>query len=323
MRFFVFFIFFFLSAFFSDAQNTSKEIAKVDFQIYSNAVPLDLPAENHKRITLSEEEISPTRKLLAYFLGTGGGTIIGWQIGMEIAGKKKVDRFPLGIAAGFIFATIPAIEGDNISLSFRTVYGDYKMGEMQSSLLQSSPQLNNLNLPYSITDDFQAGIGYELAFSGVINNWTIGTKIGYRTTSGKFEYSDTKREVYFVNHTRLLEIIEFVKYSVFKTKNLSLTLGLNLGAGRTMETRETKIALYDGEQGNYDDRSTSLNLFFGPELMANLLITKHLRMEAFGGYDSHIFTGLNTNINNFPENAGNVDWSGVRLGLGLGWTFNN
>lgn len=290
---------------------------------HSDSTALKQPEEYIIKMDVSEGDLSDNRNLVVNFLGTTSGAIIGWQIGMEITGKKKIDRFPLAIAAGLIVAAIPVIEGDKLSLSVRTVYGDYKMGEMKRTLMQSSPKINNIDLPYSATDNFPANVGYEIAFSGAINKWCIGTKVGYRTTGGRFGYKDSTDEVYFENRLKMFEIAEFVKYSVVKTRILNITLGLNVGAGRIMETRKTKIALSDGDLENYVNKSTSLNLILGPELMSSLLITKQLNMEVFGGYDRHIFTGLNAEVNNFPEQAGNTDWSGVRLGLGVAWVFNN
>lgn len=269
---------------------------------------------------LPNEDPPDTRKTIAYILSFSGGAIIGWQLGQELADKVKVDWFPTGVGLGLIAAAIPVYKGEKLSLSIRTVYGDYKMEGMKKRLMQTLfNEINEeIDMPYTVTDNFPAYIGYEISFSGNINRWSIGTKVAYRTTGGRFGYKDETGEISYENLLTLYEVTESVKYSIIKTSKFNISAGLNIGAGRVVDRHEYNIVLYNVNSENHVDRHQTLNVILGPELMCSYFLTKNLQVEVVGGYDKHIYTLKKTYYSDWY----NVDWTGVRVGIGVGWTFN-
>ena len=262
------------------------------------------------------------RSIIAYILSATGGAIIGWQLGQELAGRPDVDWFPAVVGVGLIVQSVPVLQGDHFALSVRAVHGDYAMDEMKSRLTQSFPQADEIDVPYTVTDNFPSYIGYELSFGGAINKWFIGTKVGFRTTGGRFGYKDQTGETSYENLLTMVEITEFVRYRFISSDKFNVSLGVNIGAGKITEKRKSTISLVSGYNESSSAKGTSLNLILGPELQCSYSLTTNLQIDAMAGYDQHIATALNTNINADYFYAGDTDWTGTRYGVGINWIFN-
>lgn len=324
VRAFAFFMILFLVSLALHAQN-GYELSSSESLLGVQSFHTGLKGPGRKAKNYQPAQItgfSESRQNIAIFLAIAGGALIGTAIGQEISGEEA-EWMLAGAGLGLSAIAIPFTEAQGFSLSFRAVHGDYKMDAIKSrqrELIDIFSQ--DIDVPYEITDDFPAHIGYELAFNSTINRWVIGTKVAFRSTGGRFGYSDQTGDISHESLLKMIEVTEFIQYSFVNTEKIRSGLRFNLGMSQTNGDFERSIVLDNGFVEQEKSEGKALNLHLGPGWNGVLFFAKNFYAEVSAGYDFQLSEGIDRDQNG-AYGAALYDWEGIRLGAGLGWRFFN
>lgn len=217
----------------------------------------------------------------------------------------------------------------NSSIYVDVSYGTFNMASSKDFLKELNDNLeNSIGIPSQIMVDYPGNIIYEFGYSSQWNKAELGFSVQKTSTGGKISYSDYTGEInietLLVNYALSINAL----YKLSTEPALLVYGGINVGISTTDYNYSLLIDIYDNVLEKTNTNLSSFNIFLGPEL----LIRKPLFSNGFFvfgkiAYQQDIVGKLfldtddNAYLLNQSGDAVYTDWSGLRIGLGVGITF--
>lgn len=221
-----------------------------------------------------------------------------------------------------IVCALPSAKSQ-VGFGYRIGHGSYKMSAMSSLLVQIQRDLQQeFPVPMMVTDDFPNHYNHFAEVSYSKRNSDLGVNFTYLSTGGRVAYSDYSGELAYNLHAVGYRFGLHYRNFYFQTnpdqdKNLSLFIELSPG-----------ITQNDISSQGYYRTETGRN-----ELAEKYMINSKstgLSINTYNGIQWNIIRsfGINLGVGYQAELSGKVkdsdtkiDWSGVRVGLGLNYKF--
>lgn len=201
-------------------------------------------------------------------------------------------------------------------------YGDYKMGEMKDLLLDIQSDLKfQYPVDIAITDNFPSYVTHNLGVGYKLSKHEFGTNLTYLTTAGRMAYSDYSGEIVnklTLNAYRVGAFYRYHFYQIGITNVTKISLFGELSPAITFTDIKTKGHIKVGNEINglderYRIRANTTGISILPQIGACLNLPSGLGVHIIAGYDIEMGAKFKQNKNI------EVDWSGLRLGIGLSY----
>lgn len=233
----------------------------------------------------------------------------------------------LAIISLFYFLMHPCCS-QNISLSLNASYGTYNMKSMKGFQNELYNDVSSsIDVPFKITDDFPGFIGYELTAKLPQENFFYGLQLAFRSTGGRIAYADYSGKYKVDNDLVVFEAVGTVGINLYKRDHLFLNILGHMGAAYTQHELSSIFQLtgFEAESDLYEFYSLNVVLAVGTE--AQYFLWENIFFRLNVRYDLHIPGELllKENTEAFLQNSAGspvkVNWSGARVGLGVGYRF--
>ncbi|WP_420581595.1 hypothetical protein [Reichenbachiella sp.] len=226
----------------------------------------------------------------------------------------------------FVLTTSINVRCQGIELSANTFYGTFEMSSMKNFHQEITDDLSEqINVPFSVTDNFPGHYGLELQLLINQGNFQYGLNINSITTGANTSYSDFSGDISMSNSLRSTTVGGSFYFAPDGQSNhkLKLYIGAVVGLSLVNHDFETKLIL----QSNTDITSyefKAMNISFRPTIRLNYQIYKGIFATSFVGYCIEISDKLKLSENedlhllNSEGDVVKANFSGLRLGLGIG-----
>lgn len=210
-------------------------------------------------------------------------------------------------------------------ISYSLGYGEYEMSDMQK-LLNASLSAVQIELPpgVRIVDNFPGYATHTIDATYHINRHEFGLKATYMPTGGKIAYSDYSGEYYeklTLNGYRLGALYRF-NFLNTHLSGLPFSLFGELSPAVTFTSLKYDVLLsmpdYDINESNTDDviGTDETGYSVQPLVGGQLFVISNLFVQLSAGYDFEFGAKLST-----TNNMLRADWSGLRVNVGVGYSF--
>jgi len=214
------------------------------------------------------------------------------------------------------------------SISVKAIYSSYRMDELktfQDELHQDA--LDLLELPFVISDDFPGHIGYEFDAGLYLPTFHLSFGLGYRNTGGRISYADFSGRFDTDNLLNVLEVRGGIGTRIDPQKKAQFVFKLITGIAFTSHEVSTSLELIGQVPQNDLVKFTSQNIILGFNGQMRFKLFDQFFLSTPLGYELHIPGNLRLStdkeaflVNDDDDNV-RANWSGFRVGLGLGIIF--
>ena len=238
---------------------------------------------------------------------------------------KSICLFPLIIIVSGFF---PA-NAQELTFSVVPQYGSYDMSDLKD--LQSEQAKNisdSLNTSPKTMYNFPAYWGFRVSTRYVKNRHNYSFDVGYNTTGGRIHYSDYSGEIKVDKKVSNTNFALGYSYALLNSEHFKLSAGIALGIAFSTIDAENLVEIYVSEEKvQYTREYHGHQLFTSPEICFSYAPFKFLFLELTAGYHYQLNSSAmhDDSAGDLKNNkGGNVspNWSGYRLGAGIGYKIN-
>jgi hypothetical protein len=220
---------------------------------------------------------------------------------------------------------VRVVNAQEISATFG--YASFSMGDLKDL---NQEIVSNAELPSRVTDDFPGYFNAEISFTYPLVNekYLTGVYVGFTSTGSRIAYNDYSGHQYF--DQQLMGLSFGIQGQLPFNPDDRNVFGLKLKGGMVMtfHTIESELTIYSSTSSdNVKFRGNNFSLeptfYFVRQLKSGPLA---LRAEA--GYAANLIKGelfLNDDSNAYLTNSSgdpiHADWSGLRISVGISYTF--
>lgn len=232
-------------------------------------------------------------------------------------------KYLLVVAINFMISSI--LLAQPVMVSFHPVYGGYEMKSMKHFQEELFTDAVQMDLPFKIVDDFPAYIGYELQIGMDNDDLEYGLQFGGRSTGGRVSYSDYSGKYNIDNELRSFEVGTYIGLKAHESAKINFMMTVLFGVSFTNLNLISDFHLTDQEPQIETVDFASKNFLFAPGLKVRWTITKILFADFTARYDIQapgklrLSDDKRAHLENKKEEAVRANWSGFRIGIGLGF----
>jgi hypothetical protein len=175
--------------------------------------------------------------------------------------------------------------------------------------------------------DFPSYWGFRINASYVSKRSNYSLHVGHNATGGRLHYSDYSGEIKIDKHVSNTNVSLSYAYDILNTTHFKLRAGLGVGVAFSTIEANNLVEIYvseekDEEITNYKGKQ----VFINPEASFVYAPLKFLFVELVAAYTKQVgSTEMIAGSDKLADaNGDNVapDWTGYRLGVGIGYKFN-
>jgi hypothetical protein len=205
---------------------------------------------------------------------------------------------------------------------FQAVAGNYAMREMKQFQTDLNDDFWSSGFATKVVSDFpkslQVTVGYDKMLSS--EKYSIGGFLNYGLTKGRLHYGDYSGQIYADQNVSRLQIGARGSASIAGT----FAFYSNIGFNYTKLDLELNSIIYNGSSVNNDHKFHSIGINLEPgfcwsynykKLISSLQVGYEINVQGKTVYQEDKQSVL---INGSGEKVA-IDWSGFRLGIGLGY----
>ncbi|MCD7972019.1 MAG: hypothetical protein LUG18_05030 [Candidatus Azobacteroides sp.] len=225
------------------------------------------------------------------------------------------------IVALFI-CLLPFSVQSQIKIEYSVGYGNYKMDDMQTELINLQNTLKTqYPLDIDIIDNFPGYLTYHIAVIYGMQEHEAGADFTYLTTAGKLAYSDYSGEIMnklALNAYRIGLLYRYHFYQIGTVNKVNLSFYGEVSPGITFTNVKVKGHIKTNDEfisldNKYLTGSNITGFSVLPRVGANLRLPYGIGIHVAGGYDFQMGSTLKQNKDV------RVDWSGLRLEGGVSY----
>ena len=221
-----------------------------------------------------------------------------------------------------ILILLPAILFAQLNVSFSGIAGSYKMEELKNLQSQFGAQLVVEGIQLERVLDFPASLQGELGLNYEKGGQTYGAFLNHAITGGKDQYKDYSGEVFA--EQKMSRVLLGLRFS----QEIAKGFKINAKAGYNISHLNLAFATHIYGGGSEVERLyfNSLGASFEPGLRWDYSYRRFL-FNALAAYEwnfqGNTYRNRNKDVYLQDLNGQKVkmDWSGYRLGLGVGFVF--
>jgi hypothetical protein len=217
---------------------------------------------------------------------------------------------------------VPAFAQENIYI--RAVYGTYQMQDLKDFQEEMLSDFQNNLIPVKIVSAFPASLQVEAGMDFPTKRYTFGFLANYAVTSGKLHYSDYSGETFAEQNLNRISI--GVKGSTPIARYLDLYAKVSGGLSSLNLNFETHI-----NGGSSDAKEEISFKAIGVSVEPGMIYQVPFRNFLFsvsGGYEFNFNgktkfeeLGADTYLVNDNNEPVSIDWSGMRLSVGVAFVL--
>lgn len=206
-------------------------------------------------------------------------------------------------------------------------YGVYNLEEIadyQSDLLLDAQQ--ELEVPFTINDNFPNHFGYGVNFGWENQKILAGVELAYRSTGGKFSYSDFSGRLSIETILNSIELRAKIAHKFIGQDNKNFLIFFSPGVSFTQFNFSSSFELYGLSKNQEELNFGASSLIVGVGIDYEFLVVKNIFLGLFVGYDLLLPGDLQKNDLFLVTDNGDkisINWSGARTGLRLQFRINS
>ena len=222
-----------------------------------------------------------------------------------------------------IFCAIPGLAQENIYI--RAVFGTYQMQDLKDFQEEMLSDFQNELIPVKIVSAFPASLQVEAGMDFPTKRYTLGFLANYAITSGRLHYSDYSGETFAEQNLNRISI--GIKGSTPIARHLDLYAKVSGGLSSLNLNFETHVngASSDAKE-EIDFKAMGVSV--EPGMIWQVPFQKFL-FSISGGYELNFNgktnfekLGAHTYLVNGSSEPVSIDWSGMRLSVGIAFVLN-
>ncbi len=232
----------------------------------------------------------------------------------------------LFITGCFIFLLISDVSSQGVNISLETGIGTYSMADLKSFMTASTSEnpLEPVMVSY-----FPPYFYFSPSLSFGIKNHNIGTRYTLMSTGARSSIKDYSGEYRFDGTVVGNALSFFDEVYVYRTPMFGLLVKLDVGGVYSKLKLHEFFQFNDIEQLDQSAEFYSVSLYTLPGVKFTYNFYDNLSLYASAGYHIDILKSPlfleDSKINIFLMDGKNqevkVNWDGVRIGLGISYTF--
>ncbi len=253
---------------------------------------------------------------------------------IEITFAKQIHTSPPMILKKFLFLlfVLPPLHslfGQRITVAVTVQYGSYRMKDLQDlQNEQASTIYDSLKTRTNVLYAFPAYSGGQLSVGYTKQRRYFHFTAAYNATGGRLSYEDYSGKIKIDKRIEGYSVALGYGYSVFDTGKLKVYPFLSMGATYSKLTTENLVEIYVSSEKTFVSNTySSLQFFLKPELMLECYLTKSIFIGGSVGYFQQLSATSQkdqngTRLTGKNNNDVHADWSGLRIGAGIGIQIN-
>ncbi|GIL23096.1 MAG: hypothetical protein BroJett042_16090 [Bacteroidota bacterium] len=216
----------------------------------------------------------------------------------------------------------------SLNISIVPEYATYKMSELKKfQSQQAAIVLDSLLTNPKVMYDFPSYWGLSLNSSYSFSKHSYHLNLGYNVTGGRLHYSDYSGLIKIDKQVKSNHLSAAYSYSIVSAEHFQIKTGIALGVSFSSLRAYDNVEIYvSDEVVNESNKYHSKQLFVNPDIAFYLLPLKNIFLQMRIGYLQQIHSSGQKNEvphpnDNIPSSL-KLDWSGFRIGAGIGYKFN-
>jgi len=202
----------------------------------------------------------------------------------------------------------------------RTGFGFYNLHDVKELQLSLLKETNLTNI--KPVEEFPGNIYYSVSANYSLNSRDrIGLDFNYYTTGGRNHVKDYSGEYQLdmlLNGARV-----GAKYLRFNRMYPKIYLGVQLSGGCIFSNLDLNehLSVYDETIADEEYEFTGLGIYVEPSMILSYHLLESTHINLMGGYEQDIKGELHVKGNKDQKTGRTTDWSGLRISLGINYTF--
>jgi len=233
--------------------------------------------------------------------------------------------FLLTLISGVFFQA----HGQELTFGLAAQYGSYEMNDLKGLQSEQAKIISDsLNTTPKTMYDFPAYWGFRVSTSYVKNRHNYSLHFGYNSTGGRVHYGDYSGVIQVDKQVSNNNFALGYSYSIVNSKRFKLTTGISLGIAFSTIDAQDLVEIYVSEEKEQRTGKYRGHQFFtSPEICFTYAPFKFLYLELTAGYHHQLSSSaMHDNsagdLNNTKGETASPNWSGYRLGAGIGYKIN-
>jgi len=221
----------------------------------------------------------------------------------------------------------------SIDLSVMPIYGSYDMTNMKTYQDEQAGNIyDSLGTYPKKMYDFPPYWGLNINAGFNKNRHQFSLTLNYNTTGGRLSYSDYSGIIKIDKLVNCKGISGGYSFAIIQSEKIQTLLGFEVGVNFSTLKEENIVAIYiSDEETNEVNKYRSQQITLIPEVSIAYFPIKNIFIKVSAGYSRQISTSKQLNkepnqkLELVDESGKDVtlDWSGFRLGAGIGYRFNS
>lgn len=228
---------------------------------------------------------------------------------------KKNVLFVLLFLAFTLSASSQGWNGD-----VRAGFGYYNLYDVKALQLNLMKETNLTHV--KPVEAFPGSLFYSVSANYSLNpRDRVGLDFNYYTTGGRNHVKDYSGEYkldMILNGARI-----GAKYARFNRIYSKFYLGVQLSGGCIISNLDLDeyLKVYETTIADEEYKLTGVGIYVEPSVLLSYHLLENTHINLMGGYEQDIEGELHLRGNNDQKTGKNADWSGLRISLGVNYTF--
>jgi hypothetical protein len=247
------------------------------------------------------------------------------------SGKPRLPRKTSTLLLAVIFFLLYSLNGKTEAQIFvKLNYDFYNMSDLKDLQSEFLSDLTIQGIDAQITESYPAHLGFQIGLLFLLNpsgdrDLWLGGSYDYATTGGRVHYSDYSGEVKVDQVANAYTVSGIISLSA--SHHEFLKLNVSLSAGLIFSDLDTELLIRIGDEEQKETLSfSSLSFGLEPAITPSIVLSNFnlgLSISYLVSIPSSLEYNRNRNAYLINKNGDKVsiDWSGVKLGLLIMYTF--